>query len=482
MREFSIILCIDANNTIDISRNTKEDLKYFKKNIESDDNLVVPLKDQFIQLTTNNIVIMGRKSADSLLVPFKNRLNIVITKEQNYRSNEGFISFTNLNLALDNFKQSNKDKEIFVIGGLQLFDEAIQHYKCRNVYMQKINRSYEGNKLFLSDTFLNILQTFDIQTRENVDTYSDNLRDDVRINIIHYVYKNYEEIKYLNLLDKIITFGELRDTRNAQTYSLFGEKLVFNLQNGFPLLTTKKIFVRGIIEELLFFLRGETNTKLLEEKGVNIWRGNTTKEFLQNNNKNLVEGDMGPMYGYQWRYYNRNYQNKEDKEDKEDSKYVDQLELLIKNIIEDPHSRRLLLTTYNPAQVEEGVLYPCHGLITQFYVKNNRISLQMYQRSSDSFLGLPFNIASYALLLHIIVNLVNNNKNRKHKEDYDVGEVIIIMGDTHIYSDKKADHLSVVKQQISLRNETYRFPKLNINIKLQDLCDITPFSLNNGTF
>ena len=157
MSEFSIILCVDANKTIDISCNIKEDLKYFKKNMESEDNLVIPLKEYFIQLTTNNIVIMGRKSADSLLVPFKNRLNIVITKEQNYRSDEGFISFTNLNLALDNFKQSNK--EIFVIGGLQLFDEAIQHYKCRNVYMQKINRSYEGNKLFLSDTFLNILQT-----------------------------------------------------------------------------------------------------------------------------------------------------------------------------------------------------------------------------------------------------------------------------------------------------------------------------------
>jgi len=436
MSEFSIILCADANNTIDISWDITDDMNYFK------------------QLTTNNIVIMGRKTADTLINPLKNRLNIVLTKEQNYR--EGFINFSNLASALE-YSSNQINKKIFVIGGLKLFDEAIQHHKCRNVYMNVIDKSYINNKLFLSENFLTILKTFTQQSQEKINTFCVNLQEPVILSIYHYVYKNHEEIQYLNLLQKIITQGELRDTRNAHTYSLFGEKLVFDLQNGFPLLTTKKTFIRGIIEELLFFLRGETNTKILEEKGVNIWKGNTSKEFLQNNNKNLVEGDMGPMYGYQWRHFNKN---------------IDQLEILIKNIVEDPNSRRLLLTTYNPSQVEEGVLYPCHGLITQFYVKNNKISLQTYQRSSDSFLGLPFNIASYALLLHIVVNLVNNNKNRKHKEDYDVGEMITILGDTHIYSDKKADHLSVVKQQISLIDKTYRFPKLIFNVKLQDLKDI----------
>jgi len=390
----------------------------------------------FIELTINNIVVMGRKTADTLQNPLNDRINIVITKKQNYRNKEGFINFLTLDLALEYSKQMNKN--IFVIGGYQIIEEAIQHKKCRNIIIDMTTRTIIFQKL---------LEILKIYTLTHIE---DN-------NIFSYTYKNHEEIQYLNLLNKIITHGELRETRNAQTYSLFGEKLVFDLQNGFPLLTTKKIFIRGIIEELLFFLKGETNTKLLEEKGVNIWKGNTSKEFLQKNGKNLIEGEMGPMYGYQWRKFNGE---------------IDQLAILINNIVVDPNSRRLLFTTYNPSQVEEGVLYPCHGLITQFYVKNNKISLQTYQRSADSFLGLPFNIASYALLLHIIVNLVNNNKNRTHAHDYEHGEVIIILGDAHIYSDNKADHLSVVKQQLALIDKTYKFPKLVFNTKLKDLQDI----------
>jgi len=446
MCEFNIILCRDANNTIDISWDIEDDIQYFKK------------------MTIENIIIMGRKTADTLIKPLKNRINIILTKNQNYRNDEGFISFTNLEKALEYSQQLNK--KIFIIGGLALFDEAIKNNKCRNIYINTINKKYENNNLFLSNKFLDELKIYTLNSQENIYSYCNNLKENVNINISHYIYKNHEEIQYLNLLNKIITQGELRETRNAKTYSLFGEKIVFDLQNGFPLLTTKKMFLRGIIEELLFFLKGETNTKILEEKGVNIWKGNTSKEFLKNNNKEyLNEGEMGPMYGYQWRNFNLDYKNK-------NNVSIDQLDLLIKNIVDDPNSRRLLITSYNPSQAEEGVLYPCHGLITQFYVKNNKISLQTYQRSSDSFLGLPFNIASYALLLHIIVNLVNNNKNRKHKEDYNVGEVITILGDTHIYSDEKADHLSVVKQQISLMEKTYKFPKLNFNVKLQELNDL----------
>ena len=138
------------------------------------------------------------------------------------------------------------------------------------------------------------------------------------------------------------------------------------------------------------------------------------------------------------------------------------------------------MTTYNPAQAEEGVLYPCHGLVVQFYVeKNNRLSLQMYQRSADSLLGAPFNIASYALLLIIIVDLVNNHKNRSHKIDYKPGRIIMIFGDTHIYSDEKADHVVTAKQQLERYNETYPFCDLKLKKKLETLNDLNELTIND---
>jgi len=278
---------------------------------------------------------------------------------------------------------------------------------------------------------------------------------------------NSEEIQYLNLLQKIITVNESsRETRNAPTYSVFGERLEFKLSNGFPLLTTKKVFFRAIVEELLFFLRGDTDTKKLEDKNIMIWHDNTTTEFLTKNNKNLNQYDMGPMYGYQWRYFGMPCMT-DDMPYMTDDTGIDQLQNVIDLLVKDPYSRRIIMTSYNPTQAELGVLYPCHGIVIQFYLENkNEISLQMYQRSADCFLGLPFNIASYALLLHIIVNLVNNNVSRSHTDDYVPGRLIIITGDTHIY----VDHVNAVREQ--LKNEPYPFCKLRLNKKLVTLKDI----------
>lgn len=256
------------------------------------------------------------------------------------------------------------------------------------------------------------------------------------------------ETQYLNLLDKILKYGDFRKTRNSNTYSLFSETLKVDLRDGFPLLTTKKMFIRGIIEELLFFLKGETDSKILEEKNVNIWKGNTSREFLDSlDMKYRKEGIMGPMYGYQWRYFNSEY-NEKNGNPLEYSNHIDQLEDVINLIKNDPFSRRILLTSYNPSQSKQGVLYPCHSIVCQFYCdSNNNLDMNCYNRSQDIFHGVPFNIASSALLLMIIASITGKIPRYLN----------IIMGDVHIYD----LHVESVKLQI--QRTPYKLPKLVIN-------------------
>jgi thymidylate synthase len=227
----------------------------------------------------------------------------------------------------------------------------------------------------------------------------------------------------------------------------------------------------------MFFINGYTDTKKLLDKNINIWTLNTSNEFISKNNKTyqngeslLYEYDMGPMYGYQWRHYNEDYNknqyHKINNIINNDNKN-DQLINLLHDLLEDPFSRRLIITSYNPLQVHLGVLYPCHSLIIQLYVRelNDRyyVSLQMYQRSADLFLGLPFNIASMALLLHIIVDWLNKRNDR-----YEVDEVIICLGDCHIYQ----SHLNAVIETIF--NDINKMPTLKINNnKIKDIGEYT---------
>ena len=244
------------------------------------------------------------------------------------------------------------------------------------------------------------------------------------------------ETQYLSLLSDTLQNGEKRETRNGITLSKFFTTMSFDMKDGFPLLTTKKMFWKGIVEELLFFIRGDTNTNLLSEKGIHIWDKNTNQEFLDKQQLPYEPGDMGPMYGYQWRFFNKPYrlENKEIKE-----KIIDQLQFVINEIKTNPHSRRIIMTTFNPSQVDQGVLYPCHSIVIQFYVEQERLSCSMYQRSCDLFLGCPFNIASTSLLLHIISQLTG----------YQPGKVNMVLGDYHIYQ----EHVNAVKEQ--LQREPY---------------------------
>lgn len=253
------------------------------------------------------------------------------------------------------------------------------------------------------------------------------------------------DIVYLNALKDVLENGEKRVTRNSVTLSKFGVKMDFDIKDKFPLLTTKKMFWKGICEELLWFIKGRTNSKELEEKGVNIWKGNSSREFLDSvgltHNR---EGDCGEIYGFQWRHYGAEYYTCYD--DYTDQG-IDQLQNCIDLIKKDPYSRRIFMTGWNPSKINNMCLPPCH-VSYQFYVNaDDELSCMMYQRSGDMFLGIPFNIASTALLTYIVGQLTNKKPNK----------ITIVVGDAHIYE----NHIDQVKSQLD--RIPYESPKLKIN-------------------
>jgi len=239
--------------------------------------------------------------------------------------------------------------------------------------------------------------------------------------------------QYLNLLNRILTEGTQKGDRTGTgTLSIFGHQMRFDLRDGFPLLTTKKLHLKSIIYELLWFLRGDTNVHYLQEHGVRIWN-----EWADEN------GELGPVYGHQWRSW-PDYKGGT----------IDQIKNVVDMIKHNPDSRRMLVTAWNPAEVEDMALPPCHCLF-QFYVADGRLSLQLYQRSADSFLGVPFNIASYALLLQMIAQVTG----------LEAGEFIHTTGDTHLY----LNHLEQAKLQLT--REPRLLPKMKINPDVKDIFD-----------
>lgn len=284
---------------------------------------------------------------------------------------------------------------------------------------------------------------------------------------------NKEEKNYLDLLSNILLNGSERSDRTGVgTIGIFGTQLRFSLdEDKIPMLTTKRIFSRGVIEELLFFLRGDTDTNKLEAKGVNIWKGNTTREFLDKRGLTyLPEGDMGKGYGYQWRKFGETkYSSLINESLIEDNEYgtitvkgIDQLSEVIDKLKNNPDDRRIIMTAWNPLQLKDMALAPCH-ILAQFYAINGELSCQFYQRSVDSFLGLPFNILSYAILTHIISKTVG----LKPKE------LIFVGGDTHIYK----NHIDQVNLQ--LIREPYNFPTIKINKNLNNVKDIENLSFKD---
>ena len=237
--------------------------------------------------------------------------------------------------------------------------------------------------------------------------------------------------QYLNLLERILNEGVQKGDRTGTgTLSVFGHQMRFNLEEGFPLLTTKKLHLKSIIYELLWFLQGDTNVHYLQEHGVRIWN-----EWADEN------GELGPVYGHQWRSW-PDY----------DGKSIDQIKIILDQIQHNPNSRRMLVSAWNVAEVNKMALPPCHTMF-QFYVADDKLSLQLYQRSADTFLGVPFNIASYALLCMMVAQVCGLKP----------GEFIHTTGDTHLY----LNHLEQARLQLT--REPRQLPTMRINPDVKDL-------------
>lgn len=265
---------------------------------------------------------------------------------------------------------------------------------------------------------------------------------------------NSEEMQYLDLTRKIIENGNKKGDRTGTgTFSLFGAQMRFSLRNGaFPLLTTKKVFYRGIAEELFWFIRGSTSAKELQDKNVRIWDGNSSREFLDSIGlTEREEGDLGPVYGFQWRHFGATYTNMHADYS---GQGIDQLANVIQTIKNKPNDRRIMMCAWNPADLDKMALPPCHCLV-QFYVADGELSCQLYQRSADMGLGVPFNIASYALLTVMLAHVTNLKP----------GDFVHTLGDAHVYS----NHIDALKVQ--LERHPRRFPTISIKRKVENIED-----------
>ncbi len=248
--------------------------------------------------------------------------------------------------------------------------------------------------------------------------------------------------QYLNLIKEILDHGNNRNDRTGiGTKSLFGRQLIFKMKDGFPAITTKKLAFKAVKTELIWFLKGGHDLEFLHENNCHIWDANAGANYWKPKAK--YEGDLGRVYGVQWRDWTGS-----------SGKKVDQITEVIERIKKNPTDRRLIVSAWNPAELDEMALPPCH-IMFQFYVNDKKLSLKMYQRSADMFLGVPFNIASYALLLNMIAQVTN----------LEADELIMTFGDAHIYN----NHFNQVKEQLS--RETYPLPKLWLNPEIKNIFD-----------
>jgi thymidylate synthase len=260
----------------------------------------------------------------------------------------------------------------------------------------------------------------------------------------------HDEESYLTLIRRVLDEGNYTDGRNGFTYSIFGHHMEFSLKNNtLPLLTTKKVAWKTCFRELMWFLRGSTDNEELKQKKVHIWDANASREFLDSHNLfHREENDLGPIYGHQWRHFNAPYI---DRHTNYHGKGVDQIQYII-DALKDPaqhSSRRLVLSAWNPCQINEMALPPCHVLV-QFYVRDHKyLSCSLYQRSGDIGLGVPFNIASYSFLTHLLA----------HHCGLEAEKFVHFLGDAHIYE----EHIEMLKQQ--LKNKPQSFPKITFSQK-----------------
>ncbi|KAK9164218.1 hypothetical protein Syun_005120 [Stephania yunnanensis] len=454
------------------------DLKFFKE-----------LTSTTTDPTKKNAVIMGRKTWESIPFehrPLPGRLNVVLTRSGSFdiATAENVVICGSMNSALELLAAPPyclSIEKVFVIGGGQILKETLNGSGCDAIHMTEIETSIEcdtfippvdaslfqpwyssfplveNNVRFSFVTYVRIQSSVEdfpgvINGNSTNGSFDSNKLMVEKFSFLpKMTFDRHEEFLYLKLVQDIIANGTQKDDRTGTgTVSKFGCQMRFNLRKTFPLLTTKKVFWRGVVEELLWFISGSTNAKVLQEKGIHIWDGNASREYLDS--IGLVdreEGDLGPVYGFQWRHFGAKYTNMH-------ADYTgqgfDQLLDVIDKIKNEPDDRRIVISAWNPSDLKLMALPPCH-MFAQFYVANGELSCQMYQRSADMGLGVPFNIASYALLTRMIA----------HVCDITPGDFIHVIGDAHVYK----NHVRPLQEQ--LKKHPKPFPILKINELKKDI-------------
>lgn len=445
------------------------DMKYFKS-----------LTSETRDASKQNVVIMGRKTWESIpdaFRPLPGRLNIVLSRSvSGIRVDDSTTVWASSLEAACMYVGGHSDayEHVFVIGGGDVYKQAMESPNVSAIHLTLVEKE-DGE--IECDTFMPSIDTdtfklwhagsprrdakgskglrYSFLCYTRVDADDDTIATKSIDSLPAGVSKKHEEFQYLDMIEEIIDEGIFRGDRTGTgTFSKFGKTMRFNLRHTFPLLTTKRVFWRGLAEELLWFVKGSTNATELADQGIHIWDGNGSREYLDSIGlTSREEGDLGPVYGFQWRHFGAEYT---DMHADYSGKGVDQLAELIHKIKTNPTDRRLVLTAWNPLALPEMALPPCH-MFCQFYVSEGELSCQMYQRSCDLGLGVPFNIASYALLTRMIAQVC----------DLAPGEFVHVLGDAHVY----ANHVDPLKEQ--LNNFPRHLPTLKINPAKKDIDDFT---------
>lgn len=413
----SLIVCVDSEFGIGKSNELPwyipEDLKHFKN------------------ITDGHTVVMGRKTWESIpdkFKPLKNRENIVLSTTLD---DDRCLIYSD---ELEVIKRIN-NKTVFVIGGSHLYKLFLELDLVDKIYMTKIGENHNCDIFFPKEYMSSFVEVSSKELCPNVIAYE-------------YEYQNKEEQQYLDLLKDVLENGtDMDDRTGVGTRSLFVKQMKFDLRNNrIPLITTKKIFFRGVVEETLFFLSGSTDVRKLREKGVFYWDANTSKEFLEKRGLPYEEYDMGSTYSFLYRHFGANYQGM-------DKDYTgqgfDQVQYVIDEIKNNPTSRRIMINLWDPNSLNKCVL-PCCQFCHILYVntQKNEISINTIIRSSDALLGLPFNLINASVILRLVC----------HVTGYNPGDLYVTTNNTHIYH----NHFEAVKKQLE-RKPNRTFPRLLIN-------------------
>lgn len=449
---------------------------------------------RFAAITRSAAVVMGRATYESLpdtARPLPGRVNVVLSRKSRgeLKLPDSVLLAGSLDAAEHLLRARNVPMPLYVIGGADIFSAALARPQwSQRIYYTDVQADFQCDRMFeydldAPDSMFDLVSVSEQLCNKDVpfvfkeyvrkDSFKDLHTDEAAGTRPGFpsaavptegfprgLSASHQELQYLSLIKRVLANGVSRGDRTGTgTRALFGETMRFDLRDSFPLLTTKRVFWRGVAEELLWFVSGSTNANLLSEKGIHIWDGNGSREFLDKRGfPDREVGDLGPVYGFQWRHFGAKYV---DMHQDYRGQGVDQLSDVIETIKNRPTDRRIIMSAWNPAAMDEMALPPCH-MMAQFFVADGELSCMMYQRSCDIGLGVPFNIASYALLTRMIAHITGLAP----------GDFVHVLGDAHIYN----NHIEALTEQVARTPRA--FPQLKIRDRA-DLVSIDDFTMDD---